>query len=315
MTQEPISGSAGRGAIDLSGLSTGGPAPAARPGASGSAPRGVPAGLVIEATDATFTSVVNSSLRVPAVVVLWSPRLAQTSDYVDLVIRIAVDLGGRLQVVTVDADANPALLRALQAQSVPLTIGLVQGQPVPLFAGALPEAEVRATFEELLKLAVQHGVAGRVDLGPVEGEEGEAESDELPPLHQQAFDAIEAGDLDGAAAAYEQALQENPGDHDAQLGLAQVGLLRRTAQVDDPQARKAAASDPTDVAAALTVADLDVLGGHVEDAFGRLLDLVRTTSGADRDRVRTHLLDLFAVVGNHDERVKKGRTALMSALF
>lgn len=319
MTQEPIAGSAGRGAIDLSGLSTSGPRPTGGSGGGTGAPasttRGVPAGLVIEATDTTFTSVVNSSLRVPSVVVLWSPRLAQSADYVDLVVRIAADLGGRLQVVTVDADANPALLQAFQAQSVPLTIGLVQGQPVPLFAGALPEAEVRATFEELLKLAVQHGVAGRLDLGPVEGGEGDSESDELPPLHQQAFDAIEAGDLDGAAAAYEQALQENRGDHDAQLGLAQVGLLRRTAEVDVAQARAAAAADPADIDAALTVSDLDVLGGHVEDAFGRLLDLVRTTSGDDRDRVRTHLLELFAVVGNHDERVKKGRTALMSALF
>ena len=60
---------------------------------------------------------------------------------------------------------------------------------------------------------------------------------------------------------------------------------------------------------------LNIMLRHIEDAFGRLLDLVRSTSGEDRDRVRTHLIDLFAVVGNHDERVKKGRTALMSALF
>ncbi len=311
MTQEPISGSAGRGAVDLSGLSTtggGGSAP------SGTGSRGVPAGLVVEATDATFSSIVNGSLRVPSVIVLWSPRLPQSADYVDLVVRIAAGLDGRLQVVTVDADANPALLRAFQVQSVPVTIGLVQGQPVPLFAGALPEAEVRATLDELLQLAVQHGVAGRLDLGPVEGDD-DAESDELPPLHQQAFEAIEEGDFDGAAAAYEQAIRENPTDHEAQLGLAQVGLLRRTAGIDLQQARAAAAADPTDIDAALTVADLDVLGGHVEDAFGRLLDLVRSSSGEDRDRVRTHLVGLFAVVGNHDERVKKGRTALMSALF
>lgn len=310
MTQEPISGSAGRGAVDLSGLSTtggGGTAPAS------ARSRGVPAGLVVEATDATFSSVVNGSLRVPSVVVLWSPRLPQSADYVDLVVRIAAGLDGRLQVVTVDADTNPALLRAFQVQSVPVTIGLVQGQPVPLFAGALPEAEVRATLDELLALAVQHGVAGRLDLGPVEGDD--AESDELPPLHQKAFEAIEEGDFDGAVAAYEQAIKENPTDHEAQLGLAQVGLLRRTAGLDLQQARAAAAADPTDLEAALTVADLDVLGGHVEDAFGRLLDLVRTMSGEDRDRVRNHLVDLFAVVGNHDERVKKGRTALMSALF
>ena len=85
--------------------------------------------------------------------------------------------------------------------------------------------------------------------------------------------------------------------------------------VDPVAARAAAADDPSDVEAAVLVADLDVLGGHVDDAFGRLLDVVRSSSGDDRDRARTHLLELFAVVGNHDDRVRKGRTALMSALF
>ena len=63
------------------------------------------------------------------------------------------------------------------------------------------------------------------------------------------------------------------------------------------------------------MADLDLLGGHVEDAFARLLDLVRGTSGDERNRARTHLLELFSVVGSADERVRKGRQALMSALF
>ena len=139
--------------------------------------------------------------------------------------------------------------------------------------------------------------------------------DELSPLHEAAFDAIERGDLDAAAAVYDQALAENPKDHDAELGLAQVRLMQRTQDVDPAAARAAAAAHPTDVEAAILVADLDVLGGHVEDAFARLLDLVRTSAGDERDRARTHLLELFSVVGNHDERVRKGRTALMSALF
>ena len=91
--------------------------------------------------------------------------------------------------------------------------------------------------------------------------------------------------------------------------------MKRTRGVDLQAARAAAAGNPTDVDAALVVADMDVLGGHVEDAFVRLIDLVRVTAGDDRERVKTHLLDLFAVVGNQDERVRKGRTSLMSALF
>ena len=317
MTQEPIAGSAGRGAVDLSGLSTSGPAAGAgaASGASGAggaggsgARRGVPAGLVIEATDATFTSVVNASLRVPSVVVMWSPRLPQTADYVDLVTRIAADLGGRLQVVVVDADANPALLRAFQVQSVPVTIGLVQGQPVPLFRrraarGRRPRDHPTAAQA---RRPARRRRSARARAGRRRRRRRRRRERRAPPLHQQAFDAIQEGDFDGATAEYEQAMRQNPNDHEAQLGLAQVGLLRRTAGVDLQQARAAAASDPTDIDAALTVADLDVLGGHIEDAFGRLLDLVRNTAGDDRDRVRTHLIALFAVVGNHDKRVKRG---------
>jgi putative thioredoxin len=116
-------------------------------------------------------------------------------------------------------------------------------------------------------------------------------------------------------AAYEKALAQNPKDADAEAGLAQVHLLERTTGVDLAAARARAAADPEDLDAAFLVADLDLLGGHVEDAFTRLLDLVRSTAGEERDRVRTHLLEQFTVVGNHDERVRRGRTALMSALF
>ena len=201
--------------------------------------------------------------------------------------------------------------QAFGQASLPATFGLLQGQPVPLLPGLAPEAEVSAALDSLLEAAVRSGITGRVEIGSAADD---AEGT-LPPLHQAAYDAIDAGDLEGAAAAYRQALTENPKDTDAELGLAQVELMKRTAGVDLHAARAAAAADPTDIAAALTAADLDVLGGHVEDAFSRLLDLVRATAGEDRDTVRTHLVGLFSVVGNHDERVKKGRTALMNALF
>jgi len=246
--------------------------------------------------------------------VLWSARLPESASYLDTIVGLAQSYGGRFQVVSVEVDANPGLLRAFQIQSVPVTIGLIQGQPVPLFAGIQGEQEIRPVIDELLQLAVQHGVTGRVDVG-APAAEGEEEEPPLPPLHQEAYDAIERGDLDAAAEAYRAALKQNPADSDAELGLAQVGLMQRTAGADLHTAREAAAADPADIDAQTLVADLDLLGGHVEDAFLRLIDLVKVTSGDDRERVRTHLLELFAVVGPHDERVRKARTSLMSALF
>jgi len=92
-------------------------------------------------------------------------------------------------------------------------------------------------------------------------------------------------------------------------------VLQRTAKADPAAVRTAAAAQPDDVDAQTLAADLDLLGGHVEDAFGRLIDLVRRTSGDERDAVRTHLLGLFAAVGNDDPRVLKGRQNLANALF
>jgi putative thioredoxin len=302
MTSHPISAAALRGAVDLSALS----APTPATGATGGG------GLVIDGTDGGFQSIVNSTQNVPAIVVLWSSRLAASGAFVDVLASVAATYEGRFQVVSVNVDANPGLLQAFQVQSVPVTVGLVAGQPVPLFMGVQPVEEVRSFVDELLKLATEHGVTGRITV--TDATEADVEP-ELSPLHQEAFDAIERDDLDAAAAAYTEALVLNPADDDATAGLAQVKLMQRTAGVDPQAARASAAEAPTDIDAQMLVADLDVLGGHVEDAFVRLIDTVRATEGDERNTVREHLIELFAVVGAHDERVQKARRALMSALF
>lgn len=307
MSEQPVPNRAVRGAVDLTQIGAASPQPGVAPGASSGGGRDQ---VHVQASDATFNDVITRSVRVPAVLVVVSTRLPESIVFLGSVVEIAKGLGGRVQVVSVDVDANPGLLRALQLPSVPVTIGVLQGQLLPMFAGALPAEQVKAVLDEFLSVAVQQGVTGRLDLGAPAPEEAE-----LSPLHQEAFEAIERGDLDGAAAAYQAALAQNAGDTDARLGLAQVGLMQRTVGVDLAAARAAAAADPDDVDAAIVVADLDVLGGHVEDAFGRLIDLVRRLSGPEREKARTHVIALFDVVGSHDDRVKKGRTALMSALF
>lgn len=324
MSQLPFSTSALRGAIDLSALKrpaapAGGPGGGARGPASGAA--AAPSALVMEATDAAFEQVVSASLTVPAIIVLWSPRDQISMDFVDVMAGVARANGGAFRLVTVDVDQNPGVLRAFQAQAVPMTIGLVQGQPVPLFEDAVLPQQIQPVIDQLLALAKQHGVTGRVD-GAAEVPGAEQAVDPaaeveppLPALHQAAYDAIDAGDLGAAVTAYEQALKDNPADAEAKVGLSQVRLMQRTEGVDLAAARAAAAAAPTDVDAQLVVADLDVLGGHVEDAFVRLVDLVRLTADAERNRVRQHLLELFDIVGPADERVAKARKALMSALF
>lgn len=337
MSTTPTPPSGARGAIDLSALrsaSAAGAAPGAAPAqgaaaggaAAGGAAAGLPEGVLVEATDANFAEVMNRTLQVPAVLVIWSSAHEQTVGLAERVAAVAAQLEGRLFVVSADVQNSPTILQAFQPVivqafgqlSVPVTFGLLQGQPVPLFPGVPQDDEIRTILDQLVQAAVQNGVTGRVELGPVAGAAGGAGDDgmpPLPPLLQEAYDAIDAGNLDGAVAAYEKALAANPKDHEAEVGLAQVRLMIRTDGLDLQAVRAAAAAAPEDIDAQIAVADLDVLGGHVADAFTRLIDVVKATEGDDRNKARTHLLELFSVVGNHDERVRKGRTALMNALF
>jgi putative thioredoxin len=338
MSQQPFPPSALRGAVDLSALkrppasrgqssSRAGAASTATGGAAPSGGTGGETGLVITGSDETFQDIVNASVRYPVVVVFWSSQLPESADFVKVMGGLAATNEGRFQVVSVNVADNPGLLRALQVQQVPMTMALLQGRPLPLFVGPLLPQEVQPILDEVLQVAVQNGVTGRVPSGPGAAETADATQEggtengaadleeELPPHLAAAYDAIESGDLDGAAAAYERALAANPGDAEAAAGLAQVTLLKRTEGADPQQARAAAAANPKDVDAQLLVADLDILGGHVEDAFQRLLDTVRVTADEDRNRVREHLVELFSVVGSSDPRVAAARRALTSALF
>jgi putative thioredoxin len=193
-----------------------------------------------------------------------------------------------------------------------MVVGVVAGQVVPLFTGAYPEAQVRQYLDKLIEVAVANGVAGSVAAAPAEPEPVEEEPGD--PRWDEAADAIDRGDLEAAAAAFRSLLADVPGDPDATAGLAQVGLLQRVAAAG-PDARERADGRPDDVAAACAAADLDLVDGRVEEAFARLVAVVRATSGEDREAARRHLLDLFALVGDGDPRVVPARLALANALF
>lgn len=311
----PAPGSVMRGAVDLSSLRNRPAAPAApaAPPADGAAPAGA-LPLVFDVTDATFGEVLELSRTVPVVIDLWAEWCGPCKQLSPVLEKVVTELAGRLVLAKVDVDANPQLAQGFRAQSIPMVLALVAGQPVPLFTGAVPEQQVRDVFAQLLQLAAQHGVTGTV---PVEGAAADAPAEEppLPPLHAEAFAAIEEADYARAIAAYEKALAENPRDADARAGLGQVRLLDRVQGADLQAARAAAAAEPTGVDAQFVVADLDVVGGHVDDAFGRLLDLFAALPSDERAPVRERLLELFGIVGDDDARVIRARARLASLLF
>jgi putative thioredoxin len=260
---------------------------------------------------------VQSSTQYPVVVLLWSARSPASVDLARDLGALAERYAGRFQLARVDVDSNRQIAAAFQLQSVPSVVAVLAGQPVPLFEGSYPAEQVAAVLDQLLAAAGANGVTGIAPRGDGAAPEESAAPEEppLPPLHQEAYDAIDRGDLAAAMNAYTRALRENPRDTMARAGLAQVGLLERTQDADPDAAREAAARDPRDLDAQLLVADLDLLAGDVEDAFTRLVDVVRRTAGDDRERARLRLVDLFEVVGAEDPRVGPARRALASALY
>lgn len=307
-----VSPAALRGAVDLSALRN---RPA--PSAPGTAPAASASpSLVMDVTDETFPQVLELSRTVPVVIDLWAEWCGPCKQLSPILESVVTELGGRLVLAKVDVDANPQLAQAFRAQSIPMVLALVAGQPVPLFTGAVPEQQVRDVFAQLLQLAAQNGVTGTIEVGgAADAPDAEPAEPALPPLHAEAFDAIESGDYARAITAYEKALAENPRDEDARAGLGQVRLLERVQNLDLQSARAAAAAGPLDPEAQFAVADLDIAGGHVEDAFGRLLDLFAALPADERAPVRERLLELFALIGDADPRVLRARGRLASLLF
>ncbi len=303
------SGAVLRGAVDLSSLKSR-PVPAA---AGGDGHGGVQ--LVRDVTQDSFQQVLELSRVVPVIVDLYIPGIAAWDGVTAILERVVTEAKGRLVLAKVDLQAEPQIAQAFGVGPQPMAVALVAGQPVPLFNDVVDEAQVVQVLSQLLQLAAQNGVTGSVT--PAEGDAptGEDTTPELPPLHQEAYAAIEAGDYERAATAYEKALEENPRDDEARAGLGQVRLLQRVQGADLQAARDAAAAAPRDVEAQFRVADLDIAGGHVDDAFGRLLDLFAALGTDERTPVRERLVELFGLVGEHDARVKRARQRLTSLLF
>jgi putative thioredoxin len=316
MTQQPFSRP---GAVDLSGLKRTAPpatgtAAGGRPGAAGAA-----GAYSVELDEQNIQTHLEASMNAPVLLAVYSPTQAPDSTRMTSDLELLADeFAGRFLLGKVNVDAAPQLAQALQIPSVPLVALVVQGRMMPLLQDAPQLEELRALITQVLEQMVTQGVTGRHQplsvAAPADPDAGEDET-HADPRYAPAQDALAAGDIDLAVAEYQKLVDANPADAEAAGGLSMAQVLARTKGVDAAAARAAAAENPDDIDAQTLVADLDMLGGHVDDAFNRLVDLVRRTSGDERDRARTHLLGLFAAVGNEDPRVLKGRQGLASALF
>lgn len=314
MTQQPFSRP---GAIDLSGMASAA-APGAPAGAAGGSSGGSGAGgsaYSVDVDEAGFQAVLEASMKAPVLLVFYSPtRMPASVQLAQDIEILSGEFEGRFLAGLVDVDLAPGIASAMQIPSIPLVVVVLDGRPMPLLQDVVPLAELRTALTQILQQFTAQGITGRHQpraIAPVEGEDEEF----IDPRYAAAQEALGDGDIDRAVAEYQKLADANPADVEAAAGLAMAQVLKRTLGVDLAAAGAAAAADPDDVDAQTLVADLDLLGGHVEDAFARLVDTVRRTAGEDRDRARQHLIGLFAAVGNADARVLKARQNLASALF
>lgn len=300
------------GAVDLSSLRS------AAPAASGAAPSGAPGApgaYSVDLDDSNFQDEVQRSMQVPVVISFWSQQEPQSVRLNASLDTLADEFAGRFLFAKLDVDANPQIVEAVGVPGAPLVAVAMGGRLAPLAQQDVPIEELRQVLEQVTQSAVANGMTGRVEPRATAPQGEEHDEPQGDPRYAEADEALATGDLDGAIAAYQRLLDDNPADDEARTGLARARLVSRTREVDLDAVRQAAASDPSDVEAQIKVADVDLMGGHVEDAFDRLVTTVRRVAGDERDRVRTHLLELFEIIGADDPRVRTFRTRLASALF
>ncbi|WP_169950277.1 tetratricopeptide repeat protein [Microbispora sp. H11081] len=292
------------GAVDLGARKQALEAQARREAAG---PAGAASADVIEVTSATFnTDVVERSLSVPVIVEATVPRAEQVRQFSGVMEKLAAEAAGAWVLARVDVEADPQLAQALRMRAVPTVYLAFQGQLMPLFEGPLPESQLRQALSQVFE-----------QLGVELAEQGEGEAAEPPidPDLLAADQAVEKGDLDAAAAAFERLLARSPSDEGAKIGLAGIGLLRRTQDLDPADVLRRAAEDQDDVDAQTRAADVEMVNGQVDEAFDRLIALVRRTRGAEREKARVHLLGLFDALPGDDPSLSRARRALANALF
>ncbi|MBX9980380.1 MAG: tetratricopeptide repeat protein [Mycobacterium gordonae] len=301
----PSIGPALAGAVDLSGFKQ-------RAQQKASAPPGPPGGSggpsgpgIIQVTETNFEDeVINRSDEIPVVVLLWSPRSEVCVDLLETLAGLAADDNGTWALAAANVDAAPGIARIFGVQAVPTVVALAAAQPVSSFQGPQPADQLRRWIDSLLDATA----------GKLKGAPGGGQPEEVDPVVAQARQELDAGDFEAAKQSYEAVLAADPGSVEAKGAIRQIGFLTR-ATAHPPDAVPAADAAPDDIDAAFAAADVQILSQDVTGAFDRLIALVRRTSGDDRSKVRTRLIELFELFDPADPEVVAGRRNLANALY
>jgi putative thioredoxin len=248
------------------------------------------------------SSILPLSLVRPVIVLMWSPRSVESQEMITTLGKLETDYQAKWSLARVNIDTHPEIAQAFQTKKVPYAVAIIAEQMVPLFEQAYPEAQVRLVIDKVLTLSAEQGV-------------GEAPVEQIEPEEEEAMLALESGNYAAAVAAYKKWLSRKPNESLAKLGLAQTQLLMRTEGLDLNKIVEESKNSPQDIDIQLKAADIEIVNGGVEAAFSRLLTLIKNSTGDDRNKAKTHLLNLFALVDQADPRLISARKELASSIF
>lgn len=279
------------GAVSLEGAAPGS-TPAATPASSDA---GLNGPIIRDVDEAGLQELVDLSQTLPVVIDFWADWCQPCKQLTPILEDVIRELDGRVVLAKIDTEANQQLSQMFGVQSIPTVVALIGGRPVPLFQGAQPKDQIVAVFNELLKVAANAGLTGRM----VDGSTGPKTN----PLYEAAMAAEDAGDLEGAIEQWGKVLAQAPKDQVAKESIARLQLAKRVR----------AESDGSE----LSRADAAFVEGNVEAAFDTLLDVIARSKGSDDEAfeaAQERLLQMFTVLGA-DPRVKAARARLSSLLF
>src|SRR6516162_275885 len=285
---------------------------------------------VKETTTQTFVKdVIEESRRQPVLVDFWAPWCGPCRQLTPVLEKAIRSAKGKAKLVKMNIDDHPGIAQQMGIQSIPAVIAFVNGQPIDGFLGALPESQVTAFIERLIKDRV--GGEERDQLKEADAALLDGDATAAAEIYAEvlAKDATNTHALAGLARAYvetgaiEQAKQTltlvpQSKQNDAAVGAARAALeLAEQAKSLGPLAEleQKVAANPLDHQARYDLAVALNAQGRRQEALDHLLEIVRRDRKWNDDGARKQLVQLFDAWGGTDEATVEGRKRLSTVLF